>query len=406
MIKIWHNKYKILGLFVFVLGITVPIVHFVLTEYYLIPKIESDYKKAQSYFPKILADLKAIAENPPFPDVELKSNGEGFISKHVSWEGDGFSPLSSKSHETLSDLFEKYPNWKSDPKQFKSLYADPDLLSIDTSWIEELKNYSHWDFSTHPEIQENLRHVPESSGIERIGIFSALPIPNFPEFRKWGIVYFLQEYHQGKGPEGLKSFRKMAHLSHNTGTLIGKMIATTMLDDEHFFSKNLQMPDWELIPKEEIQAYKRVSWAWIGIAQTTWFHEFPKDFEPYLKPETGVCAAAWENPGGLTAFQDFLKSKVVFERDFSENLEKSRSFQKRLFSICNMKSYEGFVSRIPAGANPLIGRGYGSYYMIDSEAASSSTSLNWSRVPYIRRVIGLNLIAISIPNYLKLYEQK
>jgi hypothetical protein len=403
--KLWEYKVKFIAI-VLTLGIiSLPVLHFVITDFFLMPQIESDHKKIMSYFPRILTDLKTVSENPPFPQNALNNNAEKFISRYVSWEGDGLSPLTSDSHTALKELFKKYPEWKTDSKKFKALYADSKLMEIDATWIDQLKNYSHWDFSSHQSIIDDLKRVPDSSGIARIGIFANLPIPNYSEFRQWAIVYTLQKSQKGRTIEGLEAFRKMAQLSHSSGTLVGNMIAVAMLNDEHVLSENIELNDWELVPKKKIEAYKRVSWAWPGLVRTTWFHSFPKEFEPYLKPETGACAAAWVYSGGLTAFQDFLEDKIVFEKDFSKNLEYSREFQKFLLSTCNMKNYEGFVSRTPAGANPIVGRGYNSYFMMDSGKVNNSIALNWIRIPYVRQMIGLNLITISIPNYLKLYDQ-
>lgn len=317
--------------------------------------------------------------------------------------GDKFNPLTSSSHKNLKELFRSYPRWNTDPKQFNALYGDPKLIEIDATWIDQLNNYSHWDTSSHQSVLNDLKRVSDFSGLARVKIFENLPIPNYSEFRQWATVYVLQKSQKGKSAEGLKAFRKMAHLSHSTGSLTGNMLSAEMLKDEYMFSKNLKLYNWKLVPTEKIEAYKRVSWAWLGLVRTTWFDYFPKEFEPYLRPETGVCAAAWEHSNSVAALHDFLENKIVFEKDFSENLEYSRSFQKNLFSICNMKNYEGFLNRTPAGAIPIVGRG-NSLFMIEPREGNT-ISLYLSRVPYIRQIIGLSLIIISIPNYLKYYEQ-
>jgi hypothetical protein len=404
--KFFKSNYKVLFFLAALCFLTIPIVYYVQMKFFLLPKVEANHKIIASFYPKILSDLKLINEKPPFEKISYEKNAESYITQHVSWSGNKFTNFDSPSHKAIDELFKKYSKWKVDPKQFEALYKDPLLLQIDTNWMEQLHQYTYWDFSSHPKVMEELKRAPESNGVARIGIFASLPIPSFSEFRRWATVYTLQKSHKGKALEGLKRHRFMSQMLHSSGILIGNMIAVDMLKEEHALVKNLKINNWNLVSNETIDAYKRVSWGWVSVVQNSWFEELPKEFEPYMKPETGVCAAAWENSAGLTALSDFLEKKVFLEKDFSKNFQQLKNLKIKLFSKCNMKNYEVFSSRMPASPEPLIGRGYNNYLLLNSEEFNNSVTLNWVRIPYIRQIVGLNLATEGAPNYMRLYDTK
>ncbi|MCJ8275772.1 MAG: hypothetical protein MJK18_02945, partial [Bdellovibrionales bacterium] len=370
-----------------------------------LPKINESFELASSLKHRILEDLKLIHKDPIFPTIDRKYNAEKALSRFVSWTGLNNPLLKSESHTNLRELFNKYPNWKSEAKEFQAILKDPLLKAIDTKWMETLIRYSHWDFSSHPLVIKQLSKVAQSNGIERIGIHATLPLPDFREFRQWTYAYLLQQWLTGDMTKGHKIFRKMAQLANSTGLLIGQMIAVSMLWEEHILARHMKATNWILFDKKRIEAYKRLSWAWVGVVHSTWFHEYNTDYDPYFSRETGLCAAAWENTGGLTTFQDFLGNSIVFEKNFDKDIERSRAFQKRLLKACDMKSYESFLSPTPPEANPMFVRGFGALVSMNFNKNDSSTSLNWSRVPYIRQVVGLQIMTFAIPNYFGLYQQ-
>lgn len=399
------NKYKNLIFFIFLVAISIPILTNVIVVHFLIPKIESSYKEMASHFPKILDDLRELDNSPIFMDYKPTKNAQNLISKHISWRSDAIESPSPQSYSGLIELFEKYPKWHSDMIQLKGLQNDPNTYKINTSWMNDLVNYSHWDFSSHPKFKEIFLQASNLNGMDRMNILASTPFPSLIEFRQWGPVFFLQKYRLSRHMEGLQIFRKMAQLAYSTHTLTGSMVAVAMLKDEHFFSRNLNTPNWNLVPSARIQTFTRVSWAWVGLVKSTLLRELPASFGLYLKPEAGICAAAWESLIGVAAFYDFLEDKAPFEKGFSQNVEKARSFMKKLFGICNMKQYDVFVSRTPSGANPIFR--FGSQHKISSVTSSDQDSMpiNLSRVPYIRRMIVLSLISVASPEYMRFYEK-
>lgn len=65
--KLWKNKGMILAIILTLGLISLPIFHFIFMVYLFAPALDNNHKKLTEYFPQILADLRVLNENPPFP---------------------------------------------------------------------------------------------------------------------------------------------------------------------------------------------------------------------------------------------------------------------------------------------------------------------------------------------------
>ena len=203
-------------------------------------------------------------------------------------------------------------------------------------------------------------------------------------------------FNQNKQNDGQKIFRKIAQLMASSGSLVGNMFAITMLNDEHYLSSALEIKNWPLISGESIMAYKRASWFWAGIFRHQWVNSYSEQFLQYMLPQTGVCAGVFETISGVTMAQEYLEPHFPFESDYSENITKSINTLRYLLNSCNMNAYEVFLS--PSNPAPIS-----AYFQ--SIGVEGKLIMISSRVPYVRKAVGLILQAISYVNFLKFYDE-
>ena len=392
----------VVGIFL-TIAVSIPLISHLIVKFVYLPRINVAHHKVLSLSPRILADLTLVSQEPPFEETRFEHDAEFFLERYVSWEG-----LSREvtDADQVTELFSRFTYWKVAPGQLKQLTEDPMFNSIDTAWMSSLYKYDHWNLSARSEVAHKLQSAARMNGVSRIGVFATLPIPNYNEIRLWATLHLLQKFKAGRALEGFHTFRKTAQLVHSSGTLVGNMIVVAMLKDEHLLTSLFKVKSWELVPTQVIESYQRVSWAWVALSREPWFREFPEDFKTYMRPQLGLCAAAWELGSSVSGFQDFLEPRFVFESDFSANIERSRNFQIQLLKTCNMSSLTSLVTETPPGANPWFGKGYEDLLMVDPQGTSEATTMNWSRVPYLRRIMGLTLLTVATPNYLQHYERE
>lgn len=405
MAKIFRNVVVALIGLVVSAALLLPLLQWGLTKFVMQPKLDAHYEHVASYFPQMLEDLKLLNENPIFPQVEPTENAESHLSHHVSWRSEDIRALDTPAHLALNELFKRHPDWATDQNQWDTLRNDPDLLTLDASWMDQLSGYTHWDISSNPMVAADLGRIPAASALARAGIVATLPLPDFVELRKWALVHALQKQIAGDHLAALESVRKAAQLANSTGTLIGNLSAVAMLRDEGRIAKGHELPNWQFISEEKANAYQRMSFGWIGVLQASWFKGFPTEFEPFLNPQNGVCAAASEFSTGLFHFEDFFGDKVPLETDFSGELEASRAMQKRLYAECNLNYLEPLLERAPASLVLEVAEGDFTPKLPYTQSGLLPLTLKSAQMPYVRRVLGFTLLTLSVPNLTSVYER-
>jgi hypothetical protein len=363
-------------LLIFVL-VAIPAASYLIAQLYYLPLLKAPHVRLQKMAPEILKDLIALEAFPIFPETQYQSDAQSYLAKYVSWEG---SKDSIADADRVRELLTKYVYWKTAPGQLKELLNDPEFKALDTRWFEQLHQFDHWNLSTRPEVREGLLKSVGRNGIARIGIFAGLPIPNYAELRQWATLYVLQKYAAGKTAQALPVVRKAAQLSHSSGTLVGHMTAVLMLKDEYTFMAVLKASGFQPVPETLIAAYQRLSWAWVGLAREPWYGELPEEFKPYIGSRFGACTAVWEFGSGPLGYQEFLEPRALFEMDFTANFKRTRVFQEQLLKVCNLHQFREAWIR---GGEPI----------------------HLGRVPYLRRILGLGLMSLALPDSLHLYAR-
>jgi len=199
------GKFLFIGAASFIFLIPITCAYFV--KFQLMPKFGKEEQAFKNHKSEMLADLELLNHAPPFPDGSWNQNADSFLSQYITLEGQNIKPISSKDHDLVIKMFDQYPNWRKDPEQLKKFLADNAITQIDTSWLEQLEGFDHWNFSSRPEIKREVEKASSQNGIGRIGIWASLPIPRYDEARKWATLAFFKSYKNKKSLQGLKTFR-------------------------------------------------------------------------------------------------------------------------------------------------------------------------------------------------------
>lgn len=354
----------------------------------------------KNYYPQILADLKLIDQNPVFNKFTFEKNAEAAFSKHLSWSGDNTKDMNDLNHSNLNAFFEKYPNSWTDSQVLVKMTQDPDIHKIDTTWMNDLHQYDHWNISTNSYITEELKRVKSTDTVARIGLWAALPIPNYSELRKWTLVHFLKQHKKMNTVEGLKLYRKMAELTYTNSSLIASMISVRFLKDEAELARIFSMDNWVQIDEERTEALKRLSWAWVGITQNSLYQVTPYEINDFFKYENGVCAAAWEIIPNSSFLTDLIGPRFLIETDHTVELARLQKMTDRLVDTCGLQAYRVFDSRAPASTNGVLGENVKSFVL----GADPTSQIKY--VPYMRRIIAYILTSVATPSYFRLYDKK
>lgn len=374
----------------------------------LFSNIESSLAEIETYYPQITADLQVLEQKPLFEDRERIKNAEPLISKYVAWEGFGAKKLENENHATLLKFIQDHPSKKLGDEYLKELYSDPRLMNLDVAWVDTLQEYDHWNFASHPSWIETLKKVSGENSIGRVVLFSNLAIPDMKEFRFSVLIRFLQLHRQGKTEKGLKAIRNAAQLCHSTGTLIGSMVALTLLRDEINLAEVLHQTSWKPATNDSLEAYKRVAWAWNGIFNVNKWKGFPSQFEAFLKPRNGICGAAWEN--SVKGLPDLLSGGFPFESSYKEQVERDLFFQRKMLEACGLQAMAVFLEPVKPENNPVM------VHMpvrLASLAALDNTppdpnrvGLNPTRIPFFRVPFGMLLSTVAQPNAIRFYKER
>ncbi|MEQ1876020.1 MAG: hypothetical protein ABL958_05195 [Bdellovibrionia bacterium] len=383
LMRLWsHRKQILVGFAILALvSLAVPaaVTRWVVHSHFM-PRIHEWQSALHDHDEKILADLEKMDAEPIFPDRSRNNNANSVLEKYVAWEGANVKDLDSPDVVSLRELFAKYPEWRKDKTQHAALAADPALAKIDTSWIKELATFDHWNFYASDHIATALEKIPQSGGIARVTILSAYPIPKFSDYRNWHYAYYFQSLKKGRGREGLAAIRHAAHLAHSTFSLVGEMTAVAILRDEIKLAGFKPVKGWKTFEDESIDRFKRLAWTWAGLVRTADWGSLNPKFERYLKAQNGFCGGVAESHG-MAIWADMLGSRFPLETDFTPEIEGSRQAQMKFLKICDLNELEIVQSPI-----------------------RNNTDLAF--FPYIRQIVGLQLIVIASPTFMKFYEER
>jgi hypothetical protein len=230
-----------------------------------------------------------------------------------------------------------------------------------------------------------LKRVEDVGGIARVGISSTMPFPYFDELRFATLMRVAQLAREKKPVEALTLYRHVGRLMWTSDTLVGAMSSVLMLRQEKTLAKKLSV-EWTLIDDDRLDAMKRTAWLWPGLMRIRSTTGSLGPFEAYLTRETNACSWVHELSGIELVLADFLQPTVVFEPNLNERLERERGVYLKALAACDHNELKAFYS--PVKSPLMIGRGVP----------------NPARIPFLRRYMGLTLVQMATPDFLRYYE--
>lgn len=404
-----HRRHFILLAIVLTALLSLPVFSRLTVDTVLKPLINEQNASLTAQYQNILLDLEILTAHPVFPPHNYRNNAQFVLLKYIPMDGIESASFKNPRYDALLKMTEEYNNWRGDDRILQKMLKDKELLSIDTSWLKQLEDYDHWNYSSHKEIVSSLSPVRDVSGITRLEIFSQLPQPTFNVMRAWALLNFIKMQKVGRGKEALETYRQVAYLMHTAGNFVASMTAYSMLKDEYILLGRFPVKGWEPIPVYYLEAYSRVTWAWMAILKVPYFSEFPPAFYQYLKPQNGLCAGARNAVASFTLYRDFFEPQTYFESNFASNIAYTKKLYIKIKTECNLNIYNKFLDRSPASLDLF------SSFTLDESIfkAAKNTEYNfslidnWIYLPYIRRLVGFVYFSPSSPmNYTMPYESR
>ncbi len=187
------------------------------------------------------------------------------------------SPLRLPAHLLLLQKAESMEDW---------ITTDLDLDSLDFGWMRQMHAFDHWNAIPRASIAPG----------EPFDLMSA----SFPEFSLlvlWSKLRLRHAIEQGTPLEAVRDVRQLAWLAYRTDTLVGGMVALSLLTAEHRLHATLENPppDWRPMSLEQQRRFKAVLWsasAFSSIASPMEVGEKARACEPAIGRCIGLVEAA------------------------------------------------------------------------------------------------------------------
>lgn len=198
----------------------------------------------------------------------------------------------------------------------------------------------------------------------------------------------------------LNLYLHVARLSASTSTLVGQMIAASMYRAVAGLAQSTKVKTDYSHFTAVGEAYRRVSWGWAYVVRAeTFTGEASLRWRPYLKYKLGFCAGVTENAVLVEGFGDFLYPAILFERDLSEDLDRSKAFIASLMKICDLTELNSLQRRSPAAAVPALW-GRERLQLWSSTRVELPLLPNPARLPFVRRIFAYYMLKVATPSYI------
>jgi hypothetical protein len=392
----FNFKTTIMALLLIVFAL--PIGNHIFHSLFYIPAQKKSVEDLEKYYPKILADLKLVDQNPIFNKFTFEKNAEEIFEKNLSWSS---SPTDSKldlNHINLRDFVAKYSQWKKEPEVLEQMLADPSLNTIDVSWLESVLNYDHWNVSNNPHVKIQLDKIKGLDSISKLGVFASLPIPDFLELRNWTLVYFLKQHKKKNTAHGFKVYRKIAELTYSSSSTVSSIVATKLLEDESYLNQIFPVADWKPIDDNRIKAFKRLSWAWLSLVRNTANKPLTIEVRDLLKFENGICSAAWELAPNIALMNDFLEPQFILETNHALDVSRFKETIQSLQTTCRLNPYKKFNERSPSSIQSWLSDVTTSFAQAEFDGTlNPKTTAGIRRLPYLRRMFVYIIFPFGAP---------
>ncbi len=378
---------------------------YLVCHYHYFPMIKEVHYKFEKHKDAFLADIKYLEENPLFKVSPRENNFEFFYLDYWgALTSNNFMgrPGLTKEYEQYEELY--LPDFRKED-WIDIMMKDKGLMALDVSWMEKILEYDHWDFFVSKALFQKIKDTADKNNIKKIGVWSQLPIPDFSRIQFAATVFLLQSKKKGELNQGLKVLNHLSFLFANSHSLVAGMMAVSNMKLLNLYVERFKGPQEYLIPAKSISAFKRSSWGWAGVLRRYDFEEMPEEFSKYIKPGSNACYGVMEGNIGALMFSDYLSGSFPFEYGFPEIMALEKERRKKWFEVCGLQVFNSWLRTTGWGQNPWVNRDFSEVEFGES-ANSLPFSFNYSRLPYIRPILGLIMLTIATPDFMRLYDEE
>ncbi|MFL5344580.1 MAG: hypothetical protein ACJ8AT_07290 [Hyalangium sp.] len=183
-----------------------------------------------------------LAADPWFHEPRTEGDVGPLLNAWVQWEGSAEppkgSPLTIPVH--LPQHVGDFKDW---------LTSQADVSTVDFSWMEKLHAYDRWDI---------LKNAPVPPG-QPFNMATAA-IPNLVSLQLWAKFRLLQGLRTGQPLPAARDVRHLAWLMYRTDSLLGAMVAATVLKAEREAYQSMQAPppEWQPMTTEQLERMRAV----------------------------------------------------------------------------------------------------------------------------------------------------
>ncbi|NQZ01529.1 MAG: hypothetical protein HRT45_12770 [Bdellovibrionales bacterium] len=357
---------------------------------------------------RMLTDLKQLEKQPLFEKpFTYSKNAETFLTQHIPVES-GDEPSKTKidaSHVKVKALFEKYQN---QPIKDRVLGVKKDLASssIELEWMKQLSEFDHWNFESHPQFKQAQKDLENANSLKVIEFTASYGLPNYMLLLHYGIIRFLSTVEQDV-EMAYSDYHKVLRLVASDSSLIGHMVAASGVSYGSAFKSLYPVKGFEFYNMKTRNAFKRVSWAWTSFPTLVFARPLDPEFEPYLKPEFGICGQARESSGFSWMPELSKDSAWPFEQNFTDEMAREVAFKKKLLKICGQTFFASLLDRPIARLSAKEALTTRSLFSVDEQAERDPQNIpdiDIGSIPYLRRAIWGVLVTIAVPSFMGLYD--
>ncbi len=399
------KKIKIIVLLVFLVLLIVPLIIYRIIETQFLPQLEVKYSSLDPVIEtRFLKDLEHLSLSKPFKKTTYKKNAHDYISQYISWADETAEPVLTQNEINLVQLFKNAsPYKKTDEKIWlKEIINDPLFKKIDTSWMNQLKAFDHWNFFKEPNLIQSIQEAKKGNFIEKVSFFASHPIPHSNHFFQFAQIHFLKQKDFDL-KVAYQNYQNSLHLLHSQGSLLGSALAAEGLKQAALFKSLYPIEDYKHYNLKTHFAYKRVSWAWPAVIDKLWTGDLKPEIKTYMKPEFSVCTGVGENPIGFLAFSDLTKKSYwPLEHNFEDIIERIFIQRKSLHEICGMIYRSELLTRDDSTSDLKATHQAAMAIGLDSKLGLLVTKL--AVLPYFRRLFLVILASMPNPHTTQLYE--
>ncbi|NVJ04314.1 hypothetical protein HUW63_03535 [Myxococcus sp. AM001] len=152
----------------------------------------------------------------------------------------GESPLRLPRHLLLLQKFGSQEDWGT---------SDLELSSLDFGWMRQMHAFDHWNAIPRAAIPPG----------KPFDLMSA-SLPEFSLLTLWAKLRLRHAVEQGTPLEAVRDVRQLAWLAYRTDTLVGGMVAISLLTIEHKLHATLvnPPPDWRPLSPKQLKRFAAV----------------------------------------------------------------------------------------------------------------------------------------------------